>query len=123
MSDINNFMKELDEIIPQITCIDCNNEYDAIYNGMIGTKCERCGVNSHGCKGKEEKREEELYQISKGYIWLCLECKKKIKNQGRNNEAKVVNPIEPKENDTNEDESEEDEEMKREKKNHNNLIT
>ena len=109
---IDKFMKELDEIIPQKTCIDCNEEYDAIYKGMIGTKCERCGVNSHGCKGMEEKREEELYKISKGYIWLCLDCKKKIKNQGHNNnEAEAGHPTEPKENDTDkdEDESEEDE--------------
>merc|ERR1711888_553775 len=32
------------------TCIDCDEEYEAVYHEIGGLNCHVCGLTSHGCK-------------------------------------------------------------------------
>ena len=52
-------------------CIDCMEDYDATYDEPGVISCWSCGLASHGCRGHLKPQAMELYDISKGHIWLC----------------------------------------------------
>ena len=60
------------------TCVDCDEEYEAVYYEIGGLNCHVCGLSSHGCKYDEIISAAELYKRSKGYKWLCYECTKEV---------------------------------------------
>ena len=67
-------------------CVDCHENYEAIYDEPGELNCWICGLTCHGCKGRQKKQETELYNISKGYTWLCHECKKEVKTLKKKNQ-------------------------------------
>ena len=60
------------------TCIDCDEEYEAVYHEIGGLNCHVCGLSSHGCKYDEIISTAELYKRSTVYKWLCYECTKEV---------------------------------------------
>ena len=72
------------------TCIDCQENYEANYDEPGELNCWICGLTCHGCKSHQKKQETELYNISKGYTWLCHECKKEIKTLKKNQNLEEV---------------------------------
>ncbi|CAL4092285.1 unnamed protein product, partial [Meganyctiphanes norvegica] len=53
-------------------CIDCGDKYGAEYESKTKENCIICKVNEHDCiKDKSSK-------LSKGYVWICNECKETI---------------------------------------------
>ena len=64
----------------QITkmCIDCNEDYEATYDEPGVVSCWICGLGCHGCRSHRGTQERELYVISKGYTWMCRECKREV---------------------------------------------
>ena len=61
-------------------CIDCDGEYEAIYNEIGGLNCWVCGLTTHGCRHNQKVQEAELYKISKGYKWMCYGCTKDVES-------------------------------------------
>ena len=64
-------------------CIDCDEEYEAVYNEIGRLNCHVCGLTSHGCKHGERVQAAELYDMSKGYKWICYECTKEVEILGK----------------------------------------
>ena len=65
------------------SCIDCDEEYEAMYHEIGKLNSHVCGLTSHGCKHNERIQAEELYEMSKDYKWLCYECTKEVKKLKR----------------------------------------
>ena len=68
-------------------CIDCNEDYEATYDEPGVVSCWICGLVCHGCRSHRGIQERELYVISKGYTWMCRECKRdalKLKKKNQN---------------------------------------
>ena len=61
-------------------CIDCDGEYEAIYNEIGGLNCWVCGLTTHGCRHNQKVQEAELFKISKGYKWMCYDCTKEVES-------------------------------------------
>ena len=53
-------------------CIDCNKMYCAEYDSGAKRTCSICKLNSHGCL------KDKHIKISKGFVWLCIDCKETI---------------------------------------------
>ena len=68
-------------------CIDCDGEYEAIYNEIGSLNCWVCGLTTHGCRHNQKVQEAELYKISKGYKWMCYGCTKKIESLREENQG------------------------------------
>ena len=82
----NEYVSNLLETQIFKTCIDCQENYEAIYDEPGELNCWLCGLACHGCKSHRKKQETELYNISKGYTWLCHECKKELKTLKKKNQ-------------------------------------
>ena len=68
-------------------CIDCDEDYEATYDEQGVVSCWICGLVCHGCRNHRGIQERELYVISKGYTWMCRECKRdalKLKKKNQN---------------------------------------
>ena len=50
-------------------CVDCNQIYTAEFDNNKKIACHICKANDHGCTQLED------CEKSKGYVWLCKECK------------------------------------------------
>lgn len=61
-------------------CIDCDGEYEAIYNEIGGLNCWVCGLTTHGCRHNQKVQEADLYKMSKGYKWMCYDCTKEVES-------------------------------------------
>ena len=53
-------------------CIDCGDKYCGEYESKTREKCIICKVNEHDCI------KEKSNKMSKGYVWICYECKETI---------------------------------------------
>ena len=59
-------------------CIDCKKNYCAEYNNKAKIRCLTCNSNHHGCIREESCKTEKLCKTSKGYVWLCTDCREII---------------------------------------------
>ena len=62
-------LKEINEKSPSKECIDCEKKYHAEYASETKKKCIICNESEHGCL------KENSCKLSKGYVWICKECK------------------------------------------------
>ena len=85
-----DYSNEAEEWITKL-CIDCNQSYAATYDDPILVSCWICGLGCHGCRSHLGTKGKELSMVSKGYTWICLDCKKETqklkKNQNRAEEV------------------------------------
>merc|ERR1712055_84378 len=61
-------------------CIDCNKNYCAEYNKM-NIRCLLCNSNSHGCIKEELCKSDKPCETSKGFVWLCTQCRDFIESK------------------------------------------
>ena len=87
--DKNNESNILDNSIFRIykTCIDCDGDYEATYDEIGRLNCYVCGLTSHGCKPNDKVQAEKLYNMSKGYKWICYDCTKETDRRREGNKG------------------------------------
>ena len=56
-------------------CVDCNQMYTTEFDNSTKIACHICKANDHGCI------QEESGKKSKGYVWLCKECKEILESK------------------------------------------
>ena len=62
-------------------CIDCNKNYCAEYNNKTNIRCLLCNSNSHGCIKEELCKADKPCETSKGFVWLCTQCRDFIESK------------------------------------------
>ena len=80
-------------------CIDCYDDYEAIYDDLSMVNCWLCGLACHGCRNQQKTQEADLYMQSRGNVWVCYECKKEapiLKKKNENWEEETEQPPEKK---------------------------